>query len=112
MTAYTVEIAAKHEHGADGNVIIARVDVSTGTPRITDITLRGGTGVLPSVDLEALLDAVLPGLVRLEEQVPSRESTNKIDGMRRSRQRSHSLRIRRATTGGRYSTTESYRWSL
>jgi hypothetical protein len=105
VTAYTVEIAARAEHdsGAEAGRMLVRVNTEYGSARITDLTLRGGLGRLPVVDLDLLLRALIPpGAASLP---PS--SDGPLPGvaprMWATRRNGRRLRIRRAT--GRTSHT-------
>jgi hypothetical protein len=99
VTAYTVEIAARAEcdNGSEAGRMLVRVNTADGSPRITDLTLRGGFGALPIVDLDLLLRAVIPlgvGSVPAPTETAAAGVASRMWATRRNGRR---LRIRRAT---------------
>jgi hypothetical protein len=105
VTAYTVEIAARAEHGAGSETgrMLVRVDTAYGSARITDLTLRGGLGALPAVDLDLLLRALIPPGTASPFLTSDGPPSSVAPRMWATRRNGRRLRIRRAN--GRTSHT-------
>jgi len=66
LAEYTITVSSGVTNDRDSTLTTVRVDTTAGTPRITEVTIRPGSGegltpdLLPAVDLEQLVRAFFP----------------------------------------------------